>query len=60
MQSSFDLPEGIDVKMFEEFIKYLYFDDLSNQKWSVSESLYLCSLNDFYGLSNDRLGVLAE
>ena len=60
MNSTCDLPEGIDFKIFEEFIKYLYFDDLSNQKWTVSESLFLCSLCDFYGLTNDRLQVLAE
>lgn len=55
MESVFEIPSGVqNIKIFREFIKFLYFDELSlhNEKLSVEEVLYVCELCDFYGLSN--------
>jgi len=52
MQSMFETPKEVRKNLFQEFIKYLYFDDIRIPNLTIDEILYLCELCDFYGLTN--------
>ena len=51
MSSVFEVPPGErNKKIFKEFIKFLYFDDMqiqNEQKLGVEEVLYVCEICDF-------------
>ena len=49
--------------LFKSFVKFLYTDELAlpeGDGLKVEEALWLCELNEFYGLSSDRFKALAE
>lgn len=58
MVSKIDVP--VRSAVFQEFLKYIYYDEIGQEKLTVEEILYLCELCDFYGLANSRLKHLSE
>ena len=58
MTTKIEIP--VRPKVFEEFLKYLYFDEIGNEKLTVEEILYLCELCEFYQLKNQRIKKMAE
>ena len=55
---------NVDPKIFETFLKFLYYGDLHSGSFSVKEALYLYECSEFYGLRESpdyaSLKTLAE